>query len=164
MKGKIGKVGFEMENGKMFEVDIERDLSINDGTIDEDIMTQSGKYAWVSTLYSRAKTETAKNKLRLEILIAELSKKHRLQLGATLEKKPTESQIQSEVITDEKYKKVNITYIKSKENESILKGLVEAYAQRKDMIQTFASNLRQERDIKNVIRSEKVDSKLRSKR
>jgi len=163
MKGLIGKVKFEYGN-KDFSFDVDKEISYGPDTINEDIVDQASKFAWAGILHAKARRIASDEKMNHEVLCAKLYSKHRLQLEKDSDKKTTEKQIESEVIQDKKYADSFAMLSDAKENEMVLKGLVDALAHRKDMIQSLASNIRQDREHGFINKSKEVDKKYGGKK
>lgn len=117
-----------------FKIDgIEHSLDLSDLKLSEDGITnalcrQPGLYANVHRLYVKAKCALDLATENISIVKAVVDERIRPQMGA----KPTEASIKQAIARDKDVIEANQTYLEAKETESLLAGILVAFAQRKD--------------------------------
>ena len=118
-------------------------LLVNEANLNQEFIEQPSTFAWFATLAEIANAEVSSKELALEVLKANLEGELRQRL-AELGGKVTEKMIEGGVITDKRYKVATEELIDSTKQLGILKSMVKALDQRKDMLIQLGSMKRQE--------------------
>lgn len=113
--------------------------------LSEQMAQQPSKYAWVAVLYALASDHYERLKRRHKVLSAQLDKHHRKHRDDKA-LKITEAIITADIEADGQYIKSGDDLQNAKLNRDLLDAAVEAFEQRKDMMISIGSNLRQERE------------------
>lgn len=129
--------------GKEFKGNLREIVKIVESDLTNEFIRQPSLYAWFATLLEYASAEVETQKMNLSILRANLDAEKRKELGQ-LSKKPTENMINSAIEVDDKYKDAQVNLIETRRQYGILKGIVRALEQRKDMLIQVGSTKRQE--------------------
>ena len=122
---------------------IDEVVNIKENCVAEEFLWQAGKYVRYATLLAHAKIRVQRAKLALEVIEAELDTQVRVK-GVTAGTKLTESAIHNTIVALTEYQTACAFVIKAKEDEEILSGVVNALAQRKDMLMAYGSLLKAE--------------------
>lgn len=130
---------------KPYKLDLNLDLNIDKGKINEELSRQPSMYAWYATLYELAKAKTNRLKQTMEVTHAELDIKYRSEAQKSGQK-VTEAYIQSLITVSPAYKESEANYYDSKKEEGMLNVAKTAFEQRKDMLISIATNMRVELD------------------
>lgn len=132
--------------GKEFKGNLREIVKITEADLTEEFVRQPSLYAWFATLGEFASAEVETQKMNLSILRANLDAEKRLELGREA-KKPTEAMVGSAIDVDSTYKDAQVALIEAKRQYGILKGIVKALEQRKDMLIQVGSTKRQEMSL-----------------
>lgn len=133
--------------------DLAMDLQINPTNIDDAIIRQAGLYAYYASAHADAEGRLRQAKLERDVFSAALDKQIRdtaLARGQKLTEKQVEMQIMLHPDWKARVQRVN----ELEAAVSQLEGLVRAFAQKKDMLVTHATNLRAERQQGFSIRNQ----------
>ena len=142
--------------GKEFKGNLRDIVRIKEADLTEEFVKQPSLYAWFATLCEYASAEVETQKMNLSILHANLDAEKRTELASS-GKKPTESMVSSAIIIDPKHQGAETALIEAKRQYGILKGIVKALEQRKDMLIQVGSTKRQELSLNDFgINLEKV--------
>ena len=132
--------------GKEFKGNLREIVKITEADLTEEFIKQPSLYAWFATLCEFASAEVETKKMNLSIDRANLdAEKRAALLSAT--KKPTEAMVGSAIDVDERYVTAQKALIEAKRQYGILKGIVKALEQRKDMLIQVGSTKRQELNL-----------------
>jgi len=145
-------------NGKIYELDYERELSCSEESINEDLKSQAPLFAWYAVMQELADEAAAEMKLALEITQARLGEKHRAALVAA-GVKPTEAMVDAKVKLDEEYQSAVILRNDCDKNAGILRAIKEAFNHRKDCLISLASNMRCQSDPEIFIKKQEFREK-----
>ena len=129
--------------GKEFKGNLRDVVQIKEADLSEEFVKQPSLYAWFATLCEFASAEVETQKMNLSILRANLDGEKRVEL-ADSGKKATETMVNSAITVDPKHQGAETALIESKRQYGILKGIVKALEQRKDMLIQIGSTKRQE--------------------
>lgn len=138
------------------ELDYEQELQMDEATINEDLKNQPSLFAFYAVLAEKAHAELNESKLALEILEADIDARIR---GAS-EKKPTEKQIQQQILLDNDYQEARMDVIRATKQLGILKGIKDAFNHRKEAVIALASNMRVQADPSIFVGKEDAERKL----
>jgi hypothetical protein len=126
---------------KSFDGTIRDVLQINEATLSDEFMKQPSTYAYFAALSEFAVADVEQKKLSFSVLEANLDSQKRVEFKDT---KVTEAVIKSAIIKDKKYQMMAEEIIEAERQLGILKSLVKALEQRKDMLIQLGSTKRQE--------------------
>jgi len=118
-------------------------LKINEARLTHEFIEQAGTYAWFATLLAFAIAEVESEKMNHEVLQANLYAEKRstmIEEGAKI----TEDKVKAAVLQDERYSKSAELVNETRRKQNILKAIVNALEQRKDMLIQLGSTKRQE--------------------
>lgn len=129
--------------GKEWSGNIRDVVKISEVKLSDEFATQPSTYAWFAALAEMAGAEVENKKFRLSVLKANTEKKIRYEFAARGEK-TTESAIAANVQTDDAFISASLDLIESDRQYSILRSIVRALDQRKDMLIQLGQMKRQE--------------------
>ena len=135
MKVKVS-VGDKVYDGTIKDI-----LQINEATLTDEFMKQPSTYAYFAALSEFAVADVESKKLSFSVMEANLDSQKRLELKET---KVTEAVIKSAIVKDKKYQLMAEELIEAERQLGILKALVKALEQRKDMLIQLGSTKRLE--------------------
>ncbi|MGI1988649.1 hypothetical protein [Shewanella glacialipiscicola] len=123
----------ESKNDKLSTIQLREDLSINDADLDGEMSQQSGLYGHYASICAMAHLQADKAKIRAEVARAKCYRLHRNRIIAKGQK-PTEPQIEAEVMCDETYIAALELHATYKMQASLVKEALEALKQKRDML------------------------------
>lgn len=145
---------------KSYTLNLDDDLNIDRAGINDALANQPALFAWYATLYEMARNNSAVLNSQIDAYQAELDQYYRME--ATKEGiKITEGSIKAKIDSNENMCKLIDDYNNSKRQEGMLYAAKAAFEQRKDMLISIASNMRQEWDTELKINKDKVREVLR---
>lgn len=130
-------------------LEYEKDLAIAEETINQNLIDQPRLFAFYAVLDEMADEVVASAKLTLEITEADVDKRVRERLvkeGG----KYTETIVFNEVKLDDVRLKAIAEFNQAKAQAGKIHAIREAFAHRKDMLVTLASNMRMQMDSTNL--------------
>jgi len=130
---------------KSFKGSIREVLTINEATLTNEFVEQPSTFAWFAALSEMASAEVESKKMALSVLRANLDAEKRTELSSS--GKVTESMVDSAIVKDKRYQVAQTELIESERQLGILKSLVQALHQRKDMLIQLGSTRRQEMSL-----------------
>lgn len=130
------------------------DLKITPEDIDNDIIRQPGLYAYYAAQLATAKRTLSKMTLDLDVYEAAVNKRNRDVCLAKGEK-PTEKMLETLLRLDAPWLRRSEAKIDAEATVNQLESVVRAFAQKKDMLITYASNLRAERSASFAMRGDR---------
>lgn len=145
---------------KVYKMDLGKDLDINRADMNTELANQPATFAWYATLFELAKAKTQKLKNELELLEAELDQKLRRKWDADLHGKMTEAGVSAAIKLNPTHQQAVEYYLQAQKDQGILGVARASFEQRKDMLITIASNMRQEGDSQLTINKEAVKAKM----
>ena len=148
---------------KLYSLDLENDLDINTAEINKEMVEQPAQFAWYGVLWKLAGKKASQLKKTITKFKAELELKIREQANES-KIKVTESAVEAMVESNETLEKYNDDYIQAKLEEGLLEIGKDAFIQRKDMLVSISSNMRQEIDDDIKVMKESVREQLQRKR
>ena len=140
-------------------LEYEKELELNEETINEDLKKQPNLFAWYAVILERAIADRDEAKLALEIMEAELDADIRLDLVDG--KKPTEKHIQAKIILNDDYQEARMEVIQKTKHVGMLKGIKDAFNHRKEAVIALASNMRAQADPSIYIGKKEAERELR---
>lgn len=138
------------------ELDYEEELRLNEETINEDLKKQPSLYAFYAVLSEKAHAELNESKLALEVHEAVLDSQIRKQS----DKKPTEKQIQAQILLEPSYQEARMDVIRATKQLGILKGIKDAFNHRKEAVIALASNMRAQSDPEIWVAKKEAEKNL----
>jgi hypothetical protein len=151
-------------DGVLYEIDTEKITEIKSTKINESILEQARDFSYWGSVYAAAENKVDSFKDDLGVLYAHLDveirskqyTRHKYDVnGDTTDElevdtsakdfKVTEKTIENIIKTDHEYMQLHDKYLKMKLRAAQLKNLVEGLKMKKDMLQTFSSNMREEK-------------------
>jgi cysteinyl-tRNA synthetase len=129
--------GFSWENYHVISDEL---LKFDDHNIDNELMRQASTYSYYHALMSFAKKELSDAENEHTRITATLRRDHRLETKSKLTAKDLDDIVQS----DEQLKEHQDLINKLEFRYELLKGLVRALEQKKDMLQQVSANKREE--------------------
>ena len=123
----------ESKNDKLSTIQLREDLSINDADLDGEMSQQAGLYGHYASLSAMAHLQADKAKIRVEVTRAKCYRLHRNRIIAKGQK-PTEPQIEAEVMCDETYIAALELHATYKMQAAMVKEALEALKQKRDML------------------------------
>lgn len=128
-------------NNDFYEINVFNELSITLETLDEDILNHSQKYLVIANAYEIAKGQA--DQLSLELKTAEAQTFLDIKDIPDSNGKPySDARVSMLVDTDEKVLKLKRDFLQMSGYARQLSHYLEAFRQRKDLMQTYSSNLR----------------------
>lgn len=127
--------------GEVFKFNLFEELSINEKILDKEIKEQPSYYGFLFMLHKKLKTrfETLKqDRIRLEAELFLQYKNEKQPNGRPL----NDEMAKASVLIDKEYVRLTNLCIKAKDDEDSIYACVQAFSQRKDLIQTLSSNNR----------------------
>jgi hypothetical protein len=147
-------------------LDLARELEISSevpAELNRQMTQQPAKYAWVAVLHALAVDHHEKERRRHKVLCANLDKKHRARReGANL--KATEAIIAADIERDDEFEISMERVEKARLNKDLLMAAVTAFVQRKDMLVSVGSYVRQQMDSDITILKEKAKKTLKERK
>lgn len=143
----------------VFEPDYMAELEVARETINKNLTEQPGYFAFYAVLSELCEREYRSAKLELELTEAELDSQIREEFREKKER-ITEAQIVTEIHLQEAYLKAVMKVNEWRKNAGVVKAVREAFAQRKDMLITLASNMRMERDTDVFVKKQEIEGKF----
>lgn len=127
---------------KKYDGTIREVLQISEAELSDEFMNQPSTYAYFAALAEFAVADVEHKKLQFSVMEANLDSAKRIELKDAT--KVTEAVIRSAIIRDAKYQVLSEELIEAQRQLGILKALVRALEQRKDMLIQLGSMKRQE--------------------
>ena len=110
-----------------------RDVSMTENDLHDAFIDQSGHFYYYASMYAKAERQMSNLKLRLELAEADAAGKIRA-AAAEAGEKMTEGTCKERVRMQRSVLLLEMALIEAKEVESTIKGLVEAFRHKKDML------------------------------
>lgn len=156
-------------NNKKRKFDLAKELKItfdNPVALTEEMSQQPAKFAWMGVLYSLASDHYERLKRGQKTLFAQLSKKHRKR-REDVNLKVTDKIIDADIESDINYRNQGDLIQDAKLSRDILSAAVDAFEQRKDMMQSIGGQLKREQDgtlrtLQNELKEKTRNRKERS--
>ena len=123
--------------------DLKRDLNIDPLRINDEVVRQPGLFAYYVEQMVEADRKAKHMKLQLEVLEAAIDKQVRDRALAGREK-ITETIVEKRIRSSDAWIEKKRQLIDLQTQAEQIRGIVEAMRQKKDMLITFATNVRQE--------------------
>ena len=153
------KLVLQVTLDKAHTLHLDDDLGIDRAGINDELANQPAKFAWYATLYEMARNKSNLLKQKIDEFAAKLDQSIRA-ANAAAGAKTTEGGISAMIASDETMAKLQRQYLDSKKEEGLLYVAKEAFEQRKDMLISIASNMRQEWDTDLKISKDRVRERL----
>jgi hypothetical protein len=144
--------------GIEYDLNYERELQLEEDTINEDLKNQPSFYAYYAVLSEVAESVYSEKKLQLDLITAQLDEKYRKELSGA---KSTETMIRNKVVLDENYVGAMNEFNEAKRNVGFLEAIKRSFEHRKDCVIAFASNMRAQNDPNIFVNKLKQESLLK---
>jgi len=148
--------------GRKYDVDLAKDLSIVQENLGEELTDQPSLYAWWAKLYASARRRRKEAELSLRVFEAQKRREIRLRLGEG-EGRVTEKAIESELEVDKAWRAFVSDVIRLAEQEEILLGAKDAVAERSDILRSIGAIMRKEMETDIEFLKEKAAKVVRKK-
>lgn len=150
MSTDLLNISVDLGAGKHYKANLEEELRITKDSLNSDLMQHAGKAAWWGTLQALAEELHSKKKKAADDVEARIELD--LRSGAywashptaNIPDKMTESAIKSYVTVDVEVSKAREEVIAAARQKAILTTAKVAFDHRRDMLQSYAYNLRQQ--------------------
>jgi len=155
---KVSKTSITTEfnlPGGLEEVDFVSELKIDRGSLDNELTQQPSKYAFYATLASIAEDMVEQNKLKLQVIEAELDKAIR-QKAMEDKIKLTETQVNNMMVGLEEWQDTKRKFLSAKKNMNILNSIVQAWEHRKSMLVSLSLKAKRESEDDIEVMKNKV--------
>jgi len=134
--------------------DIKEKLKVDPKNLNAELIEQPGLFAYYAYEMSKKKEELEELELDLDILESETDRKVRNNFLIKNEK-VSEKKVEMVVMSITKVKELKRKIIKVNAEYNILKGIVRAYEQRKDVLVSLSANMREENKSDINLRDDK---------
>ena len=138
-------------DGEKFTINLTRELMIRESNLTESIRTQPLSYAFLVTLHRRAIAKFDRAERDEQRIMGKLFKKVKTDTQSKYyrdnHKFPSDDLAQQLVMANEEANEATQKKIAAKEDMLVLGGLVKAFEQKADLLQTTSANYRKERNI-----------------
>lgn len=128
---------------KAFTIDLAEELSIDIDNVTHQLQKVPISYAYLASLYRKAKLEATIAEQHRKRLHAKLYMKYKSPEGGG--RGPNEELVKSKVQQNHEYQQAVTNVILAESTKDTLEGLLKAYEYKKDLIQTISANLRNEK-------------------
>lgn len=139
-------------NGEITEYDLREELIINEHNLNDDILSQSAKYVYWTSILAQVKGFLEASELAVEQVRAHLYDKGWEHYTLKGIKKPTKDQIEAFITMQVDYIDARQQLIAYQEHELRLRYIVRAFEQRKDMLVQISADNRKQMDYEAAIR------------
>lgn len=146
--------------GRPYELNPEEELKMSEETINEDVTDQPSRYAFYAVLEEVADKDLADAKMVLDVTVATLDSEYRAK-AVKENSKLTETQLLNQIKLDDKFLSATAAVNEARKNVGILRAYKEAFAQRKDMLITLASNMRIQSDPEIFLKKKEAQEALK---
>ena len=151
-------ISIQIDDGKVYTKNLGRDSKIDKLDINRALIEHPGKSAWWSTLSALAEDKEAKIEILLKQYKAELDlsirngsyfmknplKKPLITTQGGTDVKITEAVVTNIIELDEMYQQTLSMVLQARKEKMVLRNARGVFEQRRDMLQSYASNLRNE--------------------
>lgn len=145
--------------GEKVELNPHLELKMDETTINDDLKNQPSLFAWYAVLEELAEKDFAEAKLAFDLMLAFLDKSFREEATKS-NSKLTETQLLNQMRLDTQYLEATTRVNESRKNVGVLRAIKEAFAQRKDMLITLASNMRAQSDPDIYLKKQEAKNAL----
>lgn len=135
-------VKFKLD-GVEYVVDVEKEMEINVSSLDEERIKHASRRAWLGVASVRYKVHAERLYHELKILKAKLAKEYR-SWASQNQTRVTESMVEENVLTDERYLNLLEEYFEVSKIAEELSKVERAYDDRKDMLLEISRDRREE--------------------
>jgi len=126
-------------------VNLETELKIDVANVDQELVDQPSKYAWYSAIYEHLSHIV--NKLKVLVSETEARIVDRIRSDAQLsgQSRPTEKMIDAEMKLDPEWQEMQNLLLEAQRNMNLARVAKEAFQQRRDMLISLVSIIKEER-------------------
>jgi len=126
-----------------YTLNVDAELKIDRGNIQDCFMDQPGKYAWYATVYAAASTNVDRCKLNVEIVKSQVASRLRSMIDSK-GKAPSEAKVDKILPGEQEVIEAEEKLIEAKRQEGLLRAVKEAFQHRRDMLIQMGYDLRLE--------------------
>ena len=130
--------------GETIKIDLNEELSISETRINKELHDQPTHFAFLSMLLVKMKKELTKSQVDLDKIKGELFIEYKRSIDQETGRPYSNDLAEANVLLEEDYMKAQNRVIEREEQFGIVKAAVDAFNQRKDLIQSLSANLRKE--------------------
>lgn len=130
--------------GENIKIDLNEELSISEARINKELHEQPTHYAYLSMLLVKMKKELTKSQVDLDKIRSELFIEYKRSVDPETGRTYSNDLAEANVLLEEDYIAAQEKVIIREEQFGIVKAAVDAFNQRKDLIQSLSANLRKE--------------------
>lgn len=141
------EVRTKTSSGQEVEVRPDEHLAIDVNNLSHEMMRQPALFAYYATLASESYRTAKQVKFKIHCLREDLDAKYRNAPREKGEKPLTETALKIRINQHPKMRILFKRYVDESRKADILRGLKEAFAQRKDMLQSIGANNRKEMEV-----------------
>ncbi len=131
-------------NGESIKIDLNEELSFSETRINKELHQQPAHYAYLSMLLVKFKKELSKSQVELEKVRGELFIEYKSDIDNETGRPYSNDLALAKVLLEEDFITAQERVIENEEKYGIVKAAVDAFNQRKDLIQSLSANLRKE--------------------
>lgn len=130
--------------GETIRIDLNEELSISEARINKELHDQPTHFAFLSMLLVKMKKELTKSQVDLDKIRGELFIEYKRSIDPETGRTYSNDLAEANVLLEEDYIRAQEIVIEREEQFGIVKAAVDAFNQRKDLIQSLSANLRKE--------------------
>lgn len=150
-KSSLNIVRIKVEGEEPLVINITRELTIRERTIQSHIQVQPALYATLSVMHRKAIAAFERLELLEQRVLGKLFKEYKTDRESEYFKEnhklPSDDLCNHMALSDRRYTSVANQKIDAKEDMLILGSLVKSFEQKADLLQTISANYRRERNI-----------------
>lgn len=132
-------------NNETFIIDLNKELKISEERINEELLKQPTHFAFLSMLQAKFKRELSMANAKLERTRAELFIEYKRSPDPETGRPYSNDLAEANVLLEDDFKIQQKKVLDAEEKYGIIKTAVDAFNQRKDLIQSLSANLRREK-------------------
>ncbi|WWO58998.1 hypothetical protein [Listeria phage 20422-1] len=132
-------------NGQVTELDLEKELRVNEYSMQEEFLNQAPKYIYWASILEKVRMYQESASLALEVVGAQMNEKAR-DYYKTVDTKPTKDQVEAYILQQEEYQVAYKQLLTYNHLVKQLQYVVKAFEQRKDMLIQYGADLRKNKD------------------
>lgn len=145
-RNTVAKMSFVGTDGVEFTLDLLEELAMSEQTLNQDLLGQSGKYAWWASVTQQTKEKLAEADLQLEIVQASASNDVRTEFATKGAKVPSQATIMDRILTDQGYLDARSNVRWWTERVGMLMYIMKAFEQRSNALAQIGAQIRREKD------------------
>jgi hypothetical protein len=132
------------ENGELLEIDLTRELKVNEDNLLQEMLQQPSKYIYWASILEKIKWFQESQELNLELEVAKLDKRARDFLKEH-DVKPTKDIVEAYIKQQPEYEQARKNCQYYEYISGRLSRIVKAFEQRKDMLQSYGKQVAEDK-------------------